>query len=52
VHVLLQLVPGLGLESLQQVGCVSLGQLLLLPGLFESLLLLTHGEEEGIPGIM
>jgi hypothetical protein len=51
-QVLLQLVPGLSYESLQQLGCVSLCQLLTLPGLFDSLLRHTPGDQEGIPGNM
>lgn len=46
---LVKLVPGLSLGLLHQLGCQSLGQLLLLPGLFDSLLTVMPTDKEGIP---
>lgn len=48
---LVKLVPGLSAEVLQQqLGCVSLDRLLQVPGLFDSLLVVTPTDKEGLPG--
>lgn len=48
---LVKLVPGLSAEVLQQqLGCVSLDRLLQVPGLFDSLLVVTPADKEGFPG--
>jgi hypothetical protein len=50
---LVKLVPGLSAEVLQQqLGCVSLDRLLQVPGLFDSLLVVTPADKEGFPGNM
>jgi hypothetical protein len=49
---LLKLVPVLTLGLLHQLGCQSLDQLLLLPGVFDSLLLIMPSDKEGLPNNM
>lgn len=46
---LVKLVPGLSPGLLVQLGCQSLEQLLLLPGLFDALLLATPTDKDGLP---
>lgn len=49
---LVKMVPGLSVGVLQQMGCLALDQLLQVPGLFESLLLVVPADREGCPGNM
>jgi hypothetical protein len=49
---LVKMVPGLSVGVLQQMGCLALDQLLLVPGLFESLVLVVPADREGCPGNM
>jgi hypothetical protein len=49
---LVKMVPELSVGGLQQMGCLALDQLLLMPGLFDSLLLVVPADREGCPGNM